>query len=104
MKIEGIAANISGVAPLEVNQGRSVSPSGQESSSFKDMYLQAIGEVNSLQKEADGQIAGLATGNPNVTTHSAMIAMEKADLAYQLMTTIKGKIIRAYEELIRTQI
>jgi flagellar hook-basal body complex protein FliE len=39
-----------------------------------------------------------------VTTHEAMIALEKADIAFQLMTSIKSKIIRAYEEVMRTQV
>ena len=36
--------------------------------------------------------------------HEAMIALEKADIAFQLMNTIRGKIVRAYEEVMRMQV
>jgi flagellar hook-basal body complex protein FliE len=33
-----------------------------------------------------------------------MVALEKADVAFQLMSAIRGKIVRAYEEVMRTQV
>jgi flagellar hook-basal body complex protein FliE len=39
-----------------------------------------------------------------VQTHEAMIALEKADVAFQLMNNIRMKITRAYEEVMRTQV
>lgn len=84
-----------------------VSPSGsqQESSGgFGEALTKAIGEVESLQRVADQNVAGLVTGTGEVTTHDAMIALEKADLAFNLMTQIRSKIVRAYEEVMRTQV
>ena len=35
--------------------------------------------------------------------HSAMIAVEKADLSFQLMMQVRSKIVAAYQEISRMQ-
>ena len=35
--------------------------------------------------------------------HSAMIAVEKADLSFQLMMQVRNKIVSAYQEISRMQ-
>ena len=77
---------------------------GAGQSSFGDMLNNALKEVNDLQNEANTNIEGLTLKKEGVTPHSAMVALEKADVAFQLMNAIRGKIIRAYEEVIRTQV
>ncbi len=72
--------------------------------SFAQMLTNAIGEVSELQSQADKKIESVTTGKGDVSTHEAMIALEKADVAFQLMSTIKTKIVRAYEEVLRTQV
>lgn len=76
----------------------------EEGGSFTDVLSKAIGEVESMQKDADVKVASLVTGNGDVTPHDAMIALEKADVAFNLMTQIRSKIVRAYEEVMRTQV
>lgn len=71
---------------------------------FGQALADALSEVNSLQNEADNQIEGLTLKKDGVTPHTAMLALEKADVAFQLMSAIRGKIVRAYEEVIRTQV
>ncbi len=61
-------------------------------------------EVDSLQKQADQSIEHMITGKGGVTPHEAMIALEKADIAFQLMNRVKSKIVAAYQEVMRTQI
>lgn len=92
--------NIKGVkdAPNAGPQG------AKQSASFNEFFDKAIQEVNNLQTEADKQIEGLTLKQDGFSPHSAMIALEKADVAFQLMSAIRGKIVRAYEEVIRTQV
>lgn len=71
---------------------------------FAQMFSDAIKEVDSLQTQAESQIEGLTLGRDGVTTHGAMLALERADTAFQLMSAIRQKIVRAYEDLIRTPI
>lgn len=71
---------------------------------FSDMLGKAIKEVDSLQKDANEKIEGVTIGGEGVNTHTAMIALEKADVAFQLMSAVRTKIIRAYEEVMRTPV
>jgi len=77
---------------------------GQQGGGFGEVLANALQEVNSLQNQADNQIEGLTLKTEGVTPHTAMLALEKADVAFQLMSAIRGKIVRAYEEVIRTQV
>lgn len=68
--------------------------------SFFDTLKEAIGEVNSLQSEADDSIEKLVTGEqPDV--HGTMIALEKADISFRMMMEVRNKILDAYQELMR---
>lgn len=106
--------SISGIdkafAPIEAIKGLNKSGqaegigSKEEGASFGSVLSNALKEVDTLQTSADTQIQGLLTGSSPVTTHDAMIALEKADVAFQLMSQIRTKIVRAYEEIMRTQV
>ena len=45
----------------------------------------------------------LATGQSQ-NIHQAMIAMQQADISFQLMMAIRNKLVSAYEEIQRMQI
>jgi flagellar hook-basal body complex protein FliE len=51
-----------------------------------------------LQAQADQKVAGLATGNAE-TIPSTMIAVERANVAFQLMVEVRNKIVQAYQEV-----
>jgi flagellar hook-basal body complex protein FliE len=76
----------------------------KEEISFKEMLKDALLEVDSLRTESDAKIADFMTGRNGVQLHDAAIALQKADTAFQLMNSIRMKIIRAYEEVMRTQV
>jgi flagellar hook-basal body complex protein FliE len=106
MSVSGIDAKlpqIQSVQGIEKNKIADVKRSSSDGG-FGQALTDALKEVNSLQNEADNQIEGLTLKKDGVTPHTAMIALEKADVAFQLMSAIRGKIVRAYEEVIRTQV
>jgi flagellar hook-basal body complex protein FliE len=71
--------------------------------SFGEMLKGAIGDVAKLQREADNAIQELAAGE-NKDIHRTMIALEKADVSFQLMMQVRNKVIAAYEEIMRMQV
>ena len=77
---------------------------GEKSKSFAEVFTDAIREVNDLQNAADLKVQDLTLGKPGVTQHDAVLALEKADVAFQLMTRVQARIIRAYEEVMRTAV
>lgn len=86
----------------EITRPRSASTTG-EGTSFGDMLKNAISTVNEVQKQSDTEIQKLMTGEAQ-DLHTTMIAVEKADLSFQLMMQVRNKIVQAYEEIMRMQI
>lgn len=69
---------------------------------FVETLRGAIDEAQDLQSAADTKVSGLLEGN-GIDVHSAMIAVEKADLSFQLMMQVRNKIVAAYQEISRMQ-
>ncbi len=71
--------------------------------SFSDALKESINKVGELEKEANQQTENLVRMQGQ-DVHNTMIAIEKADLSFQLMMQIRNKIINAYEEIMRMQV
>ena len=79
------------------------SVSTNDSKSFGKMLTETIKEVDSAHKESDKMVNGLASGQ-NTDIHNTMIAVEKADISFQMMMQIRNKLVSAYQEIYRMQI
>ena len=79
----------------------SVSQPGEKS--FADTLKEAVQSTNELQKEADVKMQQLATGKTDDIA-GVMLSAEKADISLKLMTTVRNKIINAYEEIMKMPI
>lgn len=71
--------------------------------SFVETLKDSINKVTELEKEADKEAEKLAKMEGQ-DIHNTMIAIEKADVTFQLMMQIRNKIITAYEEMMRMQV
>jgi flagellar hook-basal body complex protein FliE len=67
-------------------------------SSFKDMLLDSIQEVNSAQLEADRAVESLFTGG-ETNPAEVLTAVQKADLAFRMMMQVRNKLVQAYQEV-----
>ena len=67
-------------------------------SSFDDVINEAMSKVSEVQNNVDSAVGELAKGG-DVT--SAILAVEKADMSFQLMVEIRNKLISTYEEIMR---
>ena len=72
------------------------------SDSFSGMLKSAISEVNDLQKGTQTELQKFLNNDSDL--HSVMIALEKADLSFQMMMQVRNKIVSAYQEIIKTQV
>ncbi|MFY9648259.1 MAG: flagellar hook-basal body complex protein FliE [Terriglobales bacterium] len=77
------------------------SNTGQEAG-FGDTLKNAINQVDELSTNSDHQVADLVQGNRQ-DVHNVMIAVEKADIAFQLMMQVRNKIVNAYQEVSKLQ-
>lgn len=100
-KIPGI-----GVQPVQdpkiMRTARPMAPEAPDTS-FKDVLVEAVGEVQRLQNEADTTIKKLIAGEIKDVTET-MVAVEKADVAFKTMMTVRNKMVSAYEEIMRMQV
>ena len=71
--------------------------------SFSEILKDSISKVGELEKDASEQTEKLVKMEGQ-DIHNTMIAVEKADLSFQLMMQIRNKIISAYEEIMRIQV
>ena len=74
----------------------------QDAGSFGSLLARSLNDVNRLKQEADVAVEGLATGKQK-DIHATMIALEKADVAFQLLMQVRNKIVAAYETVMRMQ-
>jgi flagellar hook-basal body complex protein FliE len=70
--------------------------------SFSDSLKEAVDQVEQLHTDAQSQVKDLLQGDRD-DVHNVMIAVEKADVAFQLMMQVRNKIVNAYEEISRMQ-
>jgi flagellar hook-basal body complex protein FliE len=69
---------------------------------FGSILKDAISQVEDLHGSATQQVADLLKGDRG-DVHNVMIAVEKADIAFQLMLQVRNKIVSAYQEVSRMQ-
>lgn len=69
---------------------------------FGDLLKQALQEVNQASAQAEDEARNLMTGE-GADMHSAMLAVQKADLSFQMMMAVRSKLIDAYREVMRMQ-
>ncbi|HUW60836.1 MAG TPA: flagellar hook-basal body complex protein FliE [Candidatus Bathyarchaeia archaeon] len=102
LRLAGIALQPPHVEPTQPRLAKPVAPPSS-GASFKDMLAEAIGEVQRLQTEADTTIRQLVAGEISDVTET-MVAVEKADIAFQTMMLMRNKMVQAYEEIMRMQV
>ncbi|HEX2964673.1 MAG TPA: flagellar hook-basal body complex protein FliE [Syntrophorhabdaceae bacterium] len=71
--------------------------------SFGDVLKDSIKKVGELEKEADQEVQKLTTMQTGDVVNT-MMAIEKADISFQMMMQVRNKIISAYEEIMRMQV
>jgi len=69
---------------------------------FGSVLTKAINQVEQLHGSAEQQVTDLLKGDRS-DVHNVMIAVEKADIAFQLMMQVRNKIVSAYQEVSRMQ-
>jgi flagellar hook-basal body complex protein FliE len=72
------------------------------SAPFADLLSNAMKEVGGLEQSAAQTVSGLLAGD-GTDIHSAMIATEKADLAFEMALSFRNKAVGAYQQLMGTQ-
>lgn len=70
---------------------------------FKEALIDSLKETNDLQNQAQKAMEGLASGKSN-NLHETMIAIQKAEVSFKMLTQVRNKIMNAYQEIMRMQV
>lgn len=85
-----------------VDEAAEGSESG-EAKSFGDFMKDMVKDTNESSLVADKKLQDVAAGR-NKDLHGAVLAMEKADVNFRLISQVRNKVIEAYREILRMQV
>jgi flagellar hook-basal body complex protein FliE len=95
-------ADLVKTASVEAANGpQNARPSGS-SQPFGSLLRDAIGSVQNLEAQASQATEGLLRGD-GVDIHTAMIATQKADLAFEMALSVRNKAVAAYQQIMNMQ-
>jgi flagellar hook-basal body complex protein FliE len=95
---------IVGVGLRNIPELQKQQPVAKDGKSFGDFLTESIQKVNDLQKGADAHVEQIAKGEEGPALQEAMVAVEKADVAFKLMMEVRQKILDAYKEISNMQV
>lgn len=70
----------------------------ESGTSFDKVIDEALSKVSQVQEDVEKAVNKLATGG-DIT--DAVLAIEKADMSFQLMVEIRNKLMSTYEEVMK---
>ena len=91
------------VDPAASASAASGAVAGGDQATFLGALRDAIDQTNAVQLEASDAVARMVTGQ-NQSLHQTLVALQKADISFQLMMQVRNKIVAAYEEIQRMQL
>ena len=90
--------NIGSIGSINQSEPKQIGGAGK---GFDLVINEAMGKVSQVQEDVEKAVSELATGGD---ISEAVLAMEKADMSFQLMLEIRNKLIGTYEEVMRMNI
>lgn len=100
MPVSAIAPIIPPVAPAAPQP---FAPSSAGSGAFRSLLDSAIANVEATRQAADREVQQFLSGEGG-ELHTAALAAQKAELAFELFLQVRNKVVQAYQEIMRMQI
>jgi flagellar hook-basal body complex protein FliE len=75
---------------------------GAGGANFGDVLKSAVHSVDQVNDDAAAKVTNLLQGGSG-DVNSVMIAVEKADVSFQLMMQVRNKIVSAYQDIEKMQ-
>lgn len=70
---------------------------------FAAVLKQAVERVEGMRRQADESVMRLLAGE-NEEVHQTVLAVQKAELAFELFLEVRNKVVQAYQEIMRMPI
>ena len=102
MNLSGMGGVLGGSAsPVSAPLGPSAGASGS-GAPFGGIFQALVEDTSQLSKKAETAVSGLLSGS-GVDVHEAMIATQKADVAFELALQVRNKAVGAYQTMMGMQ-
>ena len=89
-----VGAAVAGVAGVVKPQGAGTP--------FGGVFQSLVSQTTALDQQAQTAVTGLLNGS-GVEVHEAMIATQKADMAFELALQVRNKAVGAYQQMLAMQ-
>lgn len=101
--IQGLVSGLSGVSATFAGTASST-PAGAlgAATPFSGVFQSMVEQTSALDAKASQAVTGLLSGQ-GVEIHDAMIATEKADMAFELALQVRNKAVGAYQQMMGMQ-
>jgi len=97
---------ISPVAPnlnLPETNSLGTAAAGAQAAGFADIMSQAVDRVELSQAAANEAVSRFVSGEGD-DLHSTALAVQRAELEFQMMLQMRNKVVQAYQEIMRMQV
>ena len=100
--IEGIVSGLSGAGAAMAGTASPVSAASGAATPFGGILQSMVEQTSALDAKASQAVTDLLSGQ-GVDIHDAMIATEKADMAFELALQVRNKAVGAYQQMMGMQ-
>ena len=92
---------ISGLPPLDPGrfQPDTTKTNAGGGSQFLDALQKTLDQAQQIQGDADKKVSSLLNGRGSEDVQGVIVAVEKADLSFQLVMQVRNKIVQAYKDI-----
>src|SRR5690349_341756 len=101
--ITNFNSTTAGASLASSSLNRAADSGGSGEASFKNLLLDSIKQVNTMQQDADHAVEDLFAGG-DVDPAQVLTAVQKADLAFRMMMQVRNKLTAAFQEIKGIQI
>ncbi len=68
---------------------------------FSELLSSAVNGVNEAQKASSAMKTAYEQGDPSVSITQVMIQSQKASVAFDAVTQVRNKVVKAYEDIMK---
>ncbi len=99
------------ISPIQVaNPSTAVTPpvaqpagATDAGSIFQSAFRSAVNTVEQMKTQADQSVQSFLSGE-NEDVHTAVLAVERADLSFSLFQQVRNRVVAAYQEVMKMQV
>lgn len=98
-----MSAPISNITPITMPEPVAPARAADQSGEFQKILTGSIDKLESLNNAASDAVQKFITGE-NEELHTAVLATQKASLAFELGLQVRNKVVDAYQEVMKMQV